>query len=63
VRGGIEVTVTLLGFIMGGPVGIGTIITSFTTGYFVQAAFNLGNYDSKARHLNFYELAKQLSGQ
>jgi uncharacterized membrane protein YczE len=62
VRGGIEVTVTLLGYLMGGPVGIGTIVTAFTTGYFVQAAFKLGNYDRNAKHLSFYELAKQLSG-
>ena len=63
VRGGIEVTVTILGYLMGGPVGIGTIITAFTTGYFVQAAFKLGNYDRNAKHKDFYELAKQLSGK
>ncbi len=61
VRGGIEVTVTILGYLMGGPVGVGTIITAFTTGYFVQLAFKLGNYDRKAKHLNLYELAKLLT--
>jgi uncharacterized membrane protein YczE len=63
VRGGIEVTVTVLGYLMGGPVGIGTIITAFTTGYFVQLAFKLGNYDRNTKHLDLYELAKYLSGR
>ena len=61
VRGGIEVTVTILGYIMGGPVGIGTLITAFITGYFVQLAFKLGHYDRRAKHLNLYELAKLLT--
>ena len=61
VRGGIEVTVTILGYLMGGPVGVGTLITAFTTGYFVQLAFKLGNYDRRAKHLNLYELAKLLT--
>jgi uncharacterized protein len=63
VRGGIEVTVTILGYLMGGPIGVGTIITAFTTGYFVQWAFKLGNYDRRAKHMNLYELAKLLSGK
>jgi len=62
VRGGIEVTVTILGYLMGGPIGVGTIITAFTTGYFVQAAFKLGNYDRNDKHMNLYELAKSLTG-
>ena len=63
VRGGIEVTVTILGYLMGGPIGVGTIITAFTTGYFVQLAFKLGKYDRNAKHMNLYELGKKLSGR
>jgi uncharacterized membrane protein YczE len=63
VRGGIEVVVTVLGYIMGGPIGIGTIITAFSIGYFVQVAFKLGNYDRNARHMNLYELVKLLSSR
>jgi len=62
VRGGIEVTVTILGYLMGGPIGVGTIITAFATGYFVQLAFKLGNYDRNDKHMNLYELAKSLTG-
>jgi uncharacterized membrane protein YczE len=63
VRGGIEVVVTVLGYIMGGPIGIGTIITAFSIGYFIQVAFKLGKYDRKARHINLYELVKRLSSR
>jgi len=62
IRGGIEITVTVLGFMMGGPVGVGTLITAFSIGYFVQTAFKMGNYDRNAKHLNLYELAKHLLG-
>ncbi len=62
IRGAIEVTVTVLGYLMGGPVGVGTVITAFTVGYFVQLAFRLGKYDRNAKHLNLYELAKYLTG-
>lgn len=63
VRGGIEVIVTTLGYMMGGPVGIGTVITAFTIGYFVQAAFKFGNYERNARHMNLYDLVKYLSSR
>jgi uncharacterized membrane protein YczE len=60
IRGGIEVTVTVLGYLMGGPVGVGTVITAFATGYFVQMAFKLGNYDRNAKHMDLYDLLKYL---
>jgi len=63
VRGGIEVTVTVLGYLMGGPIGLGTVITALSIGYFVQLAFKLGNYDRNAKHMNLYELTKYLTGQ
>jgi uncharacterized membrane protein YczE len=63
VRGALEVTVTVLGYLMGGPIGVGTIITAFTVGYFIQLAFKLGNYDRNAKHMNLYELTVYLSGR
>jgi len=62
VRGAIEVTVLVLGYLLGGPVGVGTLITAFTTGYAVQLAFRLGGYDKDARHLDLYGLFRYLRG-
>jgi uncharacterized membrane protein YczE len=61
VRGAIEVTVLVLGYFLGGPVGVGTLVTALTIGYSVQMAFKLGGYDKKAEHLNLYQLVKQLA--
>lgn len=61
VRGGIEVTVLVFGYFLGGPVGVGTLVTALTIGYSVQLAFKLGGYDKKAEHLNLYQLARQLA--
>ena len=63
VRGAIEVTVLVLGYFLGGPVGIGTVVTALTVGYSVQLFFRLGRYDKKSRHMNLYELAKSLTGR
>jgi uncharacterized membrane protein YczE len=63
VRAGIEVTVLVFGVALGGPVGIGTVITAVSIGYFVQLAFKLGKYDKNAKHMNLYELAKYLGGK
>lgn len=41
VRTGIEVSVVVLGYFMGGPLGIGTLIFSFTIGISVQWAMKL----------------------
>lgn len=41
VRTGIEVSVVVLGFLMGGPLGIGTLIFSFMIGISVQWAMKL----------------------
>ena len=62
VRAAIEVTVLALGYLMGGPVGVGTLITAFTTGYAVQLAFRLGGYDKDARHMDLQGLARYLRG-
>jgi uncharacterized membrane protein YczE len=61
IRGTIEVTVLAIGYFLGGPVGVGTLVTALTVGYSVQLAFKLGGYDKKAEHLNLYQLARQLA--
>lgn len=40
-RGGIEVTVVTLGWLLGGPAGIGTVIFALLIGTFVQWGFRL----------------------
>ncbi|SDK01267.1 YczE/YyaS/YitT family protein [Natronincola ferrireducens] len=64
IRGTMETTVLILGYFLGGPVGIGTVITALTLGFSVQFAFRLGGYSpKKARHINFLEMFKLLSGK
>jgi len=63
VRGGIEVTVLILGYLLGGPVCIGTVITSLTIGYSVQYAFKLGKFEGKSPQMNLWELYGYLQGK
>lgn len=61
VRGLIEVVVFTTGFFLGGPVGVGTVVTALTIGFSVQLAFKLGRYDAEqAVHLNLAELFRYL---
>ncbi|MDD2218350.1 MAG: membrane protein [Eubacteriales bacterium] len=61
IRGSIEVTVLIIGFIMGGPVGVGTLMFAFGIGPCVQLAFKIGKYDSKeAQHMTFVDLYKSI---
>lgn len=61
IRGGIEITVLVLGYFLGGPVGIGTLITAFSIGFSVQFAFKIGKYSSKdVEHKNIVELYNKL---
>jgi len=63
VRLGLELLVLALGYLLGGPVGIGTVISAMLVGYAVEFAFRLGNYDRKAEHLNLYSLLLYLQGR
>ncbi|MFB0958473.1 hypothetical protein [Proteiniclasticum sp. QWL-01] len=45
IRNAIEIIVTLLGFILGGPVGLGTVITALSMGFFVKLAFSVTGFD------------------
>jgi uncharacterized membrane protein YczE len=56
VRGSMEVAFLAVGYALGGPVGIGTVITALTIGYSVQLAFRIGRYDPDSKHVNLYEL-------
>ena len=61
IRGTIELTVLAVGYLLGGPVGIGTLITAFTMGFSVQLAFKIGKYDSKTvEHENIIQTVRRL---
>jgi uncharacterized membrane protein YczE len=62
VRLGLELLVLAIGYLLGGPVGIGTVVSAMLVGYAVEFAFRLGNYDRKAEHLNLYSLLLYLQG-
>ncbi|MEA4960674.1 MAG: membrane protein [Lutispora sp.] len=61
IRGAIELTVLTIGYLLGGPIGVGTLIIAFTIGLSVQLAFKLGKYDSKSvEHENLLMMADNL---
>lgn len=67
IRNSIESSVLVMGYILGGFVGIGTLIMALTTGYFVQFAFKILNFDVKAVEHRFIDediklLRRMLSG-
>lgn len=63
IRNGIEVMVLIIGYILGGSVGIGTLIMALTIGYFVQWAFKLFKFDvRKVKHRFIDEDIKFLKG-
>lgn len=63
VRGTLEVAVLAIGWLLEGPVGVGTVINAFTLGLSVQTAFRLGGYDKNAEHTNLLKLFGYLSGK
>ena len=57
-------TATLIGWLLGGPVGLGTIICAFGTGPVMQLAFKTVRFDPKTiRHQNLRESAKVIFGR
>lgn len=46
-RGAVEVTATLLGYLLGGPVGVGTLLCAFATGPIMEVIFRLLRFDPK----------------
>ena len=52
---------TLIGWLLGGPVGVGTLICAFAQGPIMQFAFRTVRFDAKAvRHQHFAESLKIL---
>lgn len=47
VRNTIEISVAILGWLLGGFIGVGTVVMAVTIGYFVQFAFKLFKFDVK----------------
>lgn len=45
IRNCIEITVSIIGYFLGGSVGFGTVFIALTIGYFVQFAFKLLKFD------------------
>ena len=62
IRGCLEFMALFIGYLLGGPVGIGTLITATTIGIALQMAFKIGKYDAKdSKHLDcvaFYQMLK-----
>ena len=55
----IELTAVVIGFFMGGSVGLGTIIIALIAGPMMQLIFALVKFDIKSvKHLSFYDTAK-----
>lgn len=51
VRSGIESLALIIGFLMGGTVGLGTAVMAITVGYFVNLAFKMAKFDvTKIEH-------------
>jgi len=63
VRTGLELSVLAVGYLLGGPVGVGTVVSAVLVGYAVDLAFKLGNYDRAAEHLDLYSLLLYLQGR
>lgn len=60
----IELTVLVVGWLLGGSVGIGTLISGFGLGYAIQIAFKIGDIDSKTlTHKNVMESIKLLKNK
>lgn len=62
-RSALEVLAVLLGWRMGAKVGVGTVLSALTIGFFLQGVFSLFHYDPKTvRHAGFAELWTALRG-
>jgi len=50
-RGIIEISIVLIGCSLGGMVGVGTVLSAFTVGFFIQITFRLLKFDAtKVQH-------------
>jgi uncharacterized membrane protein YczE len=56
IRIGLEFAVILVGYLLGGPVGVGTLLNSVLVGYTVDIAFRISGYDRDTKHMGLQEL-------
>ena len=60
----IQATVALAGFLLGGPIGVGTLMFVLLQGPIMQLDFRLVHFDAKAvRHQDILESARVLAGK
>ena len=60
-KGTLETSVVLIGWLLGGPVGIGTILSAFGISIFIQIVFSLMKFDpTKVQHETLYVDPKTL---
>ena len=60
----IELSVLLAGWLLGGSVGVGTIISGVGLGYAIQIGFTISHIDSKAlNHQSIYDTIKSLKNK
>lgn len=56
IRGSIEILVLIIGFVLSGKVGIGTLISAISIGYCIQMVFKIKNFDAvNVRHKSIME--------
>lgn len=53
-----DVIVVILGFLLGGPLGLGTVISALTLGYFIQFFLKIGKFHEPSKQLNLIEFYK-----
>lgn len=51
-----DVIVVVLGFLLGGPLGLGTVISALALGYFIQVFLKIGQFDKPSEQLSFSDL-------
>ncbi|MCW3997985.1 MAG: DUF6198 family protein [Candidatus Bathyarchaeota archaeon] len=62
IRVPMDVIVVVLGFLLGGPLGVGTVISALTLGYFIQFFLKIGQFDKPSDQLNLlglYQIIKR----
>lgn len=63
-RGSIEVMAVVAGWLLGGLLGIGTVVSAFSIGFFVQMTFKVIGFDpTKVKHEKLTDTVKLLFGR
>jgi uncharacterized membrane protein YczE len=63
IRTMIEGTVLVIGYLLGGSVGVGTLVNAFLMGSTVQVFFKIGGFNAKSEQIDLYKLVRCLSGK